>query len=59
MKIIIVGFGTSGKNYLELFKKLKLQHEISILDNNIIKNRKTINLDLYKNLHDVKKSKKI
>ena len=46
------------KNYLELFKKLKLQHEISILDNNIIKNRKTINLDLYKNLQDVKKSKK-
>ncbi len=37
MKIIIVGFGTSGKYYLKLFKKLKLKHEISILENNIKK----------------------
>ena len=32
MKIIIVGFGTSGKYYLEMFKKLKLNNDISILE---------------------------
>ncbi len=57
MKIIIVGFGTSGKYYLELFKKLKLKYEISILENNIKRNSKTKNLNIYKNLNDIKKSK--
>ena len=37
MKIIIVGFGTSGKHYFELFKKLKLKHKISILEKTLIK----------------------
>ncbi len=57
MKIIIVGFGTSGKYYLEMFKKLKLKNDISILEKNITRNSKTKNLNIYKNLDDVKKSK--
>ena len=57
MKIIIVGFGTSGKHYLEMFKKLKLNNDISILEKNITRNSKTKNLNIYKNLNDIIKSK--
>ncbi len=57
MKIIIVGFGTSGKHYFELLKKLKLKHKISILEKNFNKDNQTKHLNIYKNLNDIRKSK--
>jgi len=56
MNIIIVGFGTSGKFYLNILNKFNFKKKISILENKEIFN-KPKNTNIYKDLNDIKNKK--
>ena len=57
MKIIIVGYGNSGKYYFELLKKIKPKFKVSILERNQKNIKKDKNLLVFKNLREIIKKK--
>tara|TARA_Y100001970_G_C14155947_1_gene815567 strand:+ start:203 stop:1231 length:1029 start_codon:yes stop_codon:yes gene_type:complete len=56
MNIIIVGFGTAGKFYLNLLNKFKFKKNISILESEKIQN-KPKNVSIYYKIDEIKKKK--